>query len=212
MEKCAMPYPTPMFRALQAIERAGLTSTLFTCSDAYEGPFEPADLDLYHALDIAERAMVIRRAEDYAPDNHDTMRYVPGPCWSSMEALLDACRTDGGPFAEEERVASRLGPDLDRVAWVISRAELVERDPLLARQRGLIAAMADIPADASRCYLLDWLAANDRNGCYTDADTIAEAYDLDDDACLTIDQAWALVAYVCDPDDGLCNAMWPGMF
>ena len=191
---------TPMFRAFQAIEYAGLTSTLFTASDAYEGPFEPMDLDLYHALDIAERAMVIARSERYTPDNHDTMRYVPGPCWSSMEALLDACRGE-------------LGPDLDRVAWVISRAEGVERDPLLGRQRGIIADMAGIPANAGRCYLLDWLAANDRNGCYTDADTIAEAHDLDTDACLTINQAWALVAHVCDPDDtDLANALWPGMF
>jgi hypothetical protein len=201
MEKYAMSSPNPMRRALKAIGHASLSNPEgFTCTTAYEGPLEPTDLDLYRALDACVTARVLVKAPDYSDASHDTMRYQRGPAWLSLDALYDA-------------VLLGHGADLDRAAFLIATAEATPLNPSLIHHVAAAADLADLDIISTRCEVLAWLANNDWNGVYEDADSIAEANDLDNHACLTLTQAWAMVAHVCDPDDtDLANALWPGMF
>lgn len=48
--------------------------------------------------------------------------------------------------------------------------------------------LPEISADSTREELIAWLCANDRNGCYSDADCTAEGWDL-----TTVCGAWALI-------------------
>lgn len=48
--------------------------------------------------------------------------------------------------------------------------------------------LPQIYADSTREQLILWLCDNDRNGCYSDSDCIAEGWGV-----LTIDTAWSLI-------------------